>query len=299
LQVIREGKEKFESLNINIYVLEIFFIIFNIVSIFVKTLYLQYTIKLQAPPFSLTGDISKFIILSTIILVLAAALLAQRKSIISLFILNILTSFVLFSDALYGRYYGIPLTIPMLYQIGFVGDISQSIFSLIKIKDFVFIIDIPVLGFFIYFLRTNIHEKLKSSQIIRNIGIIAIMVLSLIIFTFYGKNVDTTRHAYERKNIAKDFGTLYFHAYDIYDFAKQKIARNTSLKEDEKEIIREVYAGKDKDTSKYFGTERDKNLIVIQVEAMQGFVADLLIEVILVGVGTEYIKGFRADKCIL
>jgi lipoteichoic acid synthase len=278
LQVIREGKEKFESLNINIYVLEIFFIIFNIVSIFVKTLYLQYTIKLQAPPFSLTGDISKFIILSTIILVLAAALLAQRKSIISLFILNILTSFVLFSDALYGRYYGIPLTIPMLYQIGFVGDISQSIFSLIKIKDFVFIIDIPVLGFFIYFLRTNIHEKLKSSQIIRNIGIIAIMVLSLIIFTFYGKNVDTTRHAYERKNIAKDFGTLYFHAYDIYDFAKQKIARNTSLKEDEKEIIREVYAGKDKDTSKYFGTERDKNLIVIQVEAMQGFVADLLIE---------------------
>jgi predicted membrane chloride channel (bestrophin family) len=64
LQVIREGKEKFESLNINIYVLEIFFIIFNIVSIFVKTLYLQYTIKLQAPPFSLTGDISKFIILS-------------------------------------------------------------------------------------------------------------------------------------------------------------------------------------------------------------------------------------------
>ena len=105
----------------------------------------------------------------------------------------------------------------MLYQIGFVGDISQSIFSLIKIKDFVFIIDIPVLGFFIYFLRTNIHEKLKSSQIIRNIGIIAIMVLSLIIFTFYGKNVDTTRHAYERKNIAKDFGTLYFHAYDIYE----------------------------------------------------------------------------------
>ena len=89
MQVIREGKEKFESLNINIYVLEIFFIIFNIVSIFVKTLYLQYTIKIQAPPFSLTGDISKFIILSTIILVLAADLLAQRKSIISLFILTI------------------------------------------------------------------------------------------------------------------------------------------------------------------------------------------------------------------
>jgi len=278
LQVIKGSKEKFKSLNINIYVLEILFIIFGIISIFVKTLYIQYTIKLQEPPFTLSGDISKYILLSSIILVLAAALFAQRKSIISLFILNIITSFVLFSDALYGRYYGIPLTIPILYQMGFVGDISQSILSLIKIKDLVFIIDIPIIGFLIYISRSNDYLKFKNRQKIRNISIIGSLILSVLIFTFYGKNVDTSRHAYERKNIAKDFGTIYFHGYDVYDFVKQKIARNTSLKEDEKEIIREVYARKDKDTSKYFGTGRDKNLIVIQVEAMQGFVADLIIE---------------------
>ena len=278
MQVIKGSKEKFKSLNINIYVLEILFIIFGIISIFVKTLYIQYTIKLQEPPFTLSGDISKYILLSSIILVLAAALFAQRKSIISLFILNIITSFVLFSDALYGRYYGIPLTIPILYQMGFVGDISQSILSLIKIKDLVFIIDIPIIGFLIYISRSNDYLKFKNRQKIRNISIIGSLILSVLIFTFYGKNVDTSRHAYERKNIAKDFGTIYFHGYDVYDFVKQKIARNTSLKEDEKEIIREVYARKDKDTSKYFGTGRDKNLIVIQVEAMQGFVADLIIE---------------------
>lgn len=278
MQAIKLAKEKFKSLNLNLYILETFFIIFGIISIFVKTLYIQYTIKLQDPPFTLTGEISKFILLSSIILVLAVALLAQRKSIISLFILNILVSFVLFCDALYGRYYGLPLTILMVYQMGFVGDISQSILSLIKIKDLVFIIDLPVLCFFMYFLKPGNHEKQKKSQTIRNISIIAIIILSVIIFTFYGKNVDTTRHAYERKNIAKDFGTLYFHAYDLYDFAKLKITKNTSLKEEEKNLVKEFYRNKDKDTSIYFGSGRDKNLLVIQVEAMQGFVADLVIE---------------------
>lgn len=278
MQVIKTNKEKFESLNINVYILEILFIIFAIVSIFIKTLYLQYTIKLQEPPFTLTGDISKFILLSSIILVSAVSLFTQRKSILSLFILNILISFVLFSDTIYGRYYGIPLTIPILYQVGFVGDISQSILSLLKIKDFVFIIDIPFIGFLVYILRPNNYSKFENRQRLRNISLLVIIAISVLTFTFYGRDVDRARHAYERKNIAKDFGTLYFHGYDIYDFAKQKIGQNTPLKEDEKEIIRGFYSNKDNDTSKYFGTAKDKNLIVIQVEAMQGFVPELIVE---------------------
>lgn len=278
MQIIKTNKEKLKSLNINVYILEIVFIIFAIISIFIKTLYLQYTIKLQGPPFTLTGDISKYVLLSSIILALALALLTQRKSIISLFVLNILISFVLFSDTLYGRYYGIPLTIPILYQLGFIGDISQSIFSLLKIKDFVFIIDIPLMGFLIYIFRSNKYSKFKNRQKLRNISILAILCICVLIFAFYGRDVDRTRHAYERKNIAKDFGTLYFHGYDIYDFAKQKIGQNTPLKEEEEEIIRGFYSNKDNDTSKYFGAARDKNLIVIQVEAMQGFVPDLMIE---------------------
>ncbi|HHZ01065.1 MAG TPA: LTA synthase family protein, partial [Tissierellia bacterium] len=66
--------------------------------------------------------------------------------------------------------------------------------------------------------------------------------------------------------------------YDLYDFAKLKITKNTSLKEEEKNLVKEFYTNKDKDTSIYFGSGRDKNLLVIQVEAMQGFVADLVIE---------------------
>lgn len=276
--VIKNVKEK---ININEYIAELLFIIINIFSIFTKTLYLQYTIKLQEPPFTLSGDITKYILLSSVILVLAVVLIVQKRSIISLFILNIFVSFILFCDTLYGRYYGIPLTIPILYQMGFVSDISKSIFSLLKIKDFVYIIDIPIIFFLMHILKNNNGGTVKNRQKlrnIRNIGIIVFLIISVSLFSGFAKNVDKSRYAFERKNIAKDFGTLYFHGYDIYDFGKQKIAKNIALKEDEKEIIREFYSGRDNDNSIYFGTGKDKNLLVIQVEAMQGFVADLTVE---------------------
>lgn len=271
-------KEKLYRIIKKTNIIEIILVIFTIFSIFTKAIYLQYTIKLVPPPFTLLNDIAHYTLLTSIILVLSIVFWVPNKFKGILFIINILVSILLFSDALYGRYYGIPLTIPILYQIGFVDDITQSIFSLLRIKDIVFFIDLPILGLLIFLIKDKKVKRNRRTMIIRNAIIVAVILLSVSRFKAMSKNVDRSRHAYERKNMAKDFGTLYFHGFDIYDFTKQKISKNTPLSDEELNIIKDFYKNKDNSPSKYFGTIDNKNLIVIQVEAMQQFVVDLEIE---------------------
>ncbi len=78
--------------------------------------------------------------------------------------------------------------------------------------------------------------------------------------------------------MVKDFGPIYFHTYDMYDFAKQKIIKNTPLKNPDKEFLKEFYLARKENISPYHGRDEDKNLLVIQVEAMQEFVVDLKIQ---------------------
>lgn len=278
LKYTETNREKLERILRKPFVIESIFIILTICSIFTKAIYLQYTIKLKEAPFSLLNDTATYILLTSIIFVLSIALWAPKRFRGVLFITNIIISILLFSDALYGRYYGIPLTIPILYQIGFVNDISQSIFSLIKIKDIVFFIDLPIIGLLIFMLKNIDIRKNIRSLIIRYAIIFVILLVSVFRFKVMAENVDKSRHAYERKNMAKDFGTLYFHGFDLYDFAKQKVSKNTPLSDEELYIIQEFYKNKDNSPSKYFDTASDKNLIVIQVEAMQEFVVGLGIE---------------------
>lgn len=249
----------------------------TIFSIFIKVIYLQYTIKLKEPPFSLTGDITTYILLSSIIIVLFVILWFSKRYKGMLLFLNIVLSLILFSDTLYGRYYGIPLTIPILYQIGFVNDISESIFSLLKIKDMVFFIDIPIFIVLIFLTKTSNIRFQRKKPTKRNVIIVLTILVSIVIFQRMSKRIDKSRHAYQRKNIAQDFGTLYFHGFDIYDFTKQKIMRNRPLNEKEKELIREYFSSKGNNQSKYHGMSFNKNIIVVQVEAMQEFVTDLSI----------------------
>jgi len=272
------SRNKFMNLLESPSLTEVLLIGITIFTIFTKAVYLQYTIKLKEAPFSLTGDVIGFILLSSLILVLFTVLWFPKAYKGVLLFLNIVLSLVFFSDTLYGRYYGIPLTIPILYQIGFVNDISQSILSLLKIKDLVFLIDLPFIFFLILSTRNTTIRFQRRKPIKRNVIIALALIASITSFVGLSKKVDRTKHAYERKNVAKDLGTLYFHGFDIYDFTKQKISRKRPLKEEDRELIREYFGKKGNNNSTYHGTGLDKNLIVIQVEAMQEFVTDLVIE---------------------
>lgn len=260
-------------LNNNVF-LQAIYTLGIITSIFIKAFYLQYTISLANIPFKNNGQLHTLILISTIEIVFFTLLISQKKSKYFLLGLNIIISMILFFDTGYGRYYGIPITMPILYQLGFMNDISSSAKALLKWKDIIYIIDIPVFIVFIYFFKENLTAK---NSLKRNILFLIIFGIAITSFHYEAKDINRNRHIYERKNIAKDLGVFYFHGYDIIDFARNKILSNASMDEEEKKLITD-YFNDNKKTLEPMNIYTDsKNILIVQVEAMQEFVVDLKI----------------------
>ena len=118
-----------------------FFHIGFILSLFVKAFYFQGTSKLATIPMATRQNLNMFIALlaSVLIIFSIAWILSGRKILILLLVLNFIVSILLFADALYSRYYDLPIGIYVaIFQFQFLGDLGGSIESLLKIKDIVF-----------------------------------------------------------------------------------------------------------------------------------------------------------------
>ncbi|MBE0450638.1 MAG: LTA synthase family protein [Clostridia bacterium] len=256
-----------------IILINIFFVLGVVASLWVKASYLHHSIGLN--PMLEYDRIHTLLIFSVVIIVLFNMLIFQRKAVYSLVITDLIVSFIFFADTVYGRYYGIPLTIPILYQLGFMNDVADSTFSLMHIKDLIFVVTIPVMiAYAVYFRKTLQEHKTWKHNLL-----IAILIVAAIgAFHWKASEVDRTHHAYERKNIAKDLGVYYFHGYDLLDFAKNKWFTSTSMDQAELETIKAYLSGKSEGREPLALYDASMNLVVIQVEAMQEFVVDLEIE---------------------
>ena len=88
-----------------------------------------------------------------------ATLISYKHSDKILVAVNLLFSVIVFADAVYSRYYYMPLTTATLYQASLLGPITGSIVSLLKIKDIVFFIDFPV-----FIVLATLRSKISSNQ---------------------------------------------------------------------------------------------------------------------------------------
>jgi len=241
---------------------------------FVKSFYVQYSIKLTDVPYNDDALIIKFILISALVMTLMIPVIFGRFKYVGGIFMAALVGLLLFADTLYGRYYGLPLSMPILYQVGFVDDISSSTSSLLKWKDIVFFLDLPVLMACMYMLRKEWKSKIK---IYYRAGALGLAMVSVFIFNGMAKDVNTIHHAYERKNIAKDFGVYYYHGYDIVDTGRTMFEKMKGVSDKDLKRVVEYFDNKPTLESLEHNYE-GYNLLVIQIEAMQEFVVDLEVE---------------------
>lgn len=241
---------------------------------FVKSFYIQYSIKLTDVPYSDDGLIIKFIIISALLLTVSIPFIFGRFKYFAGLGSALLVGLILFADTLYGRYYGLPLSMAILYQLGFIDDVQGSTASLLKWKDIVFFLDLPVLLLCLVMIRKSWVRKIK---LIMRGALLLAMALLVMTFSVLAKDVNTMHHAYERKNIAKDFGVYYYHAYDIKDTIDGYLNKFKSVDQHDLDMVLNYYDNK-ADNKVLDHTYEGYNLIVVQVEALQEFVVDLQIE---------------------
>ncbi|MDX8292242.1 LTA synthase family protein [Metabacillus indicus] len=220
----------------------------------------------------------KFILTASAGLALClAALLATGRSIVkftSVFLIYFLLSLLLYADVLYERYYDGILNLKLAGQAGQLGDVKDSILSLVYQTDYLYWADVPAVAsvlIFCYWLKTE--EVLKwQSRAIFAAGAAAL------IFTSFFPFKETFSDQYK----VSLTGILPAHIYDFKQMTVNEAFANETFVGDKKKTENlQAYFRKNQELQKnspYFGKFKGKNVIMVQAESLNVFPVGLTID---------------------
>lgn len=212
-----------------------------------------------------TSRISIILVSSLISLIVISILyqskLKHKKSLILIF--YSLVSILMLADASYYAHFNMLPGILVIKQVTQLTAVTDSINQIIDIKKLALILDIPLL---IYYSKKMKYKVLENKSM--KFAIPSILALSLVIIltVFYKNNklqsitsqelftyhtIDITNHLFGKERITKS--RVILTAEDLEDLEKRTQIVNGKLT----------------------GLGKNKNLIVLQVEALQNFVIDL------------------------
>lgn len=239
--------------------------------LFVKT-YLMYRFE-----FSLTmrGAGDEFLLLvnsiGAISLLLGIGLFRKRSKPGLMLAVYFLLSVLLYANVLYYRFYIDFITVPVLFQFGNVGGLSQSTVELINWYDPLLVLD----SFVLFWLIKNwnlepvsFSKSLKKKTALFATGIfITTGAFALILHPLLFEK------SYDRELFVKSLGAYTYHVYDV---AFQSITSMHSVFADDTDIseIQDFVDKKRTERSSFYGVAEGKNLILISLESTQAFVMD-------------------------
>ncbi|WP_392486580.1 LTA synthase family protein [Haloimpatiens sp. FM7315] len=242
--------------------------------------------------FNIKGII--FPILASLIVIVSFSLLfkAKRRSKF-LYIWNIILTIVLIADTNYFRYYKDVLSIPVIRNGLLLGSVNEAIKDVIKPQDLLLLLDIiliPIIKtIFKIKFKDNyldyINNKAKTDSLKIRIPAFALLIalgISADSYYIHKLNIEQPRlieGMYNKIYITNSLGNLNCHVLDVCNFAKKNILNSTSLDDNKKDDIQKYLLKNSKNTGTDFNNiGKGKNLIMLQVEALQGFVINKTIE---------------------
>ena len=192
-----------------------------VVAMVLKGIYFQFTTGLNTG--SVLGDANLHMLLSTfisILLPLAILLIFfNRKRLVLLAVVDLIMTALLFADTQYFRYYYNAITIPVLHQIGFVSSIGESVESLLKWQDLIFVADIPILATgIILLIKLRGGRKTGLSLPKRLICSAIVLGVCFGLFQISWSSSPTYMFAYDNNYVIDNLGIFYFHYYDVKNY---------------------------------------------------------------------------------
>ncbi|NSW89441.1 MAG: LTA synthase family protein [Firmicutes bacterium] len=247
--------------------------LYFMLSIMLKCMYFQFTTKINTQPVFSPTNITMFLVSFFILLIITSPIILffNKGRLTALLVCNFIISVLLTSDTNFFRYYYSILTVPVILQVDLklLSSINQSIMSLFNIKDIVYIVDLPFL--FLWFI--NFHkkgvEKIEFAK--RAIGSFLSLLIGFSGFLSVYRKIDMEAFVYSSNYVAKKLGVIYSHYDNTKIFVKESIFEDKELTPKEKAYIQKYFSKKPKTDRKFRGIAKGKNLIVVQVEALQEF----------------------------
>ncbi|ARD46800.1 hypothetical protein SporoP37_00145 [Sporosarcina sp. P37] len=185
---------------------------------------------------------------------------------------SILTSVVMFSNAVFYRFFTDFITLPLLFQTSNFSDLSSSITENMRILDVFFFTDVLIILLAIRFIK---QEPVQESN--RKMGRKVYFAAAATLMMFNLAMAEAQRpqlltRSFDRELLVKNIGTYNYHLYDLFVQSKSHAQRTFADGTELTEIENYVKANHAQPDPKMFGAAKGKNVIIVSLESLQNFV---------------------------
>lgn len=248
-------------------------LIMFILIIFIKLLIFNYSLNLvdNQAKYLMIGCLGSALILASIF-----SFATSKKRVKGMIIGDFIISLILFIDVVYNRYFYDVTSVALIKQAKLAAEVKSSVTALLKPTDIIIFLDIVI---FMY-LYVKFKEHIKINNFKLSFKVIQFLSLALLGFLLSFNSVKAlekeqpgiTKTMYDKKYVVKRIGNINFHIFDFYRYITSNVLKRENLTEEEKQNIKSYLDEKNKiENPKYFGEMKGKNLIIVQIEAFQGF----------------------------
>ncbi|MCI3922292.1 LTA synthase family protein [Paenibacillus sp. TRM 82003] len=209
---------------------------------------------------------------SVLALAAAAMLMFRRGLALSLCAASFLTSFILFADLVFYRFFNDFLTIPVLFQSDNMHDLGNSLRHLIAPTDALLFLDAVLL-----FALSFWTKPARPWPPYALFGAVAAAVTVLAINYTLAEKVrpDLLTRAFDRQLMVKNIGAINYHLYDVVVNARMGSMKALANPQDLASVERSFTAMEpDRPDPELFGIASKRNVFLISLESLQSFVME-------------------------
>ena len=255
-----------------------FDIILFIIILEIKLMYGMKEILTKDYSFSLLF----FPTLSLVFIFASFALLFRKKTKV-LLIFDFLISGFLMADIIYYGYFKDILSVAAITNGVRLGGDSANTFtilkSVLKLKDFIFLLDCIIFIVLYQIYSKAIKNQLKLKPRLISFGALFLIGVTIDTCCIYNFNKDKSKLMATISNkifIVENLGTTNYHILDIYNSIATNINSRRPIANNKNKEIQAFLQNNDsaQPNGNFYDIGEGKNLIVIQVEALQQFVID-------------------------
>ncbi|PQD93875.1 glycerol phosphate lipoteichoic acid synthase [Pradoshia eiseniae] len=251
------------------------FYLIAVLTLWMKT----YLVQVTQFDLGVQGILQQFLLLlnplgSALLLLGLAWLFKGRGRYTALMILYFLSSFLLFANVMYYRFFNDFITLPTLFQTQNFGDVSGSILTLIKPYDFLFFLD------FVLFLVLLLTKRIKVEKgAVRRRAAVSFMGMGLAISGLNLVLAEADRpqlltRGFDRNYIVKYLGMYNYTVYDAVQSTRASAQRVLADSNDITEVVNFTSSNHAMPNPEYFGKAEGMNVILIHLESIQEFLID-------------------------
>ena len=204
-----------------------------------------------------------------------ALVIARKHKNRAVLLVSFITSFVLFANAWFYRFFNDFITLPVLFQTSNAGDTTTSALAMLKPWDILFFAD-----FFILLAVTKMRRVPELA--LRGRELAAVFALSVAVFLANLAMAETVRpelltRTFDRNIVVKSIGTYNYHIYDLILSSKTQTQRAFASSEQLADV--EKYVSEKPSSAEETalpvdlkGIAAGKNVVLVSMESLQSFV---------------------------